>query len=150
MNIFGIGLPEMAVIFVVALLIFGPKKLPEFGRTLGKTLKGFQDASREFQEEFKKEAEQIEKTVNQTKETMKAEFEPPQPKALAGQEAQAVTEPDTKEAPADTHAQAAEEPDVSTAETADASAETADASPAEDPEVITPTQEDAVESSSQA
>jgi len=46
MNVFGIGLPEMAVIAAVALLVFGPKRLPEFGRTLGKTLKGFQSASK--------------------------------------------------------------------------------------------------------
>ncbi len=64
MNVFGIGLPEMILIFVVALLIFGPKKLPEIGRSLGKTLKGFQEASKEFQEEFKKEAEKIEETVS--------------------------------------------------------------------------------------
>lgn len=64
MNIFGIGLPEMALIFVIALLIFGPKKLPEIGRSLGKTLRSFQNASNEFQEEFKKEAEKIEKTVS--------------------------------------------------------------------------------------
>ena len=64
MNVFGIGLPEMALIFVIALLVFGPKKLPEIGRTLGKTLKSFQQASNEFQEEFKKEAEKVEKTVS--------------------------------------------------------------------------------------
>ena len=34
MNIFGVGIPEIAVIFVLALLIFGPKKLPELGLSL--------------------------------------------------------------------------------------------------------------------
>ncbi len=66
MNIFGIGLPEMAVIMVVALLIFGPKKLPEIGRSLGKALRGFQEASQEFQEEFKKEASELEESVKTT------------------------------------------------------------------------------------
>ena len=68
MNIFGIGLPEMALIMVVALLIFGPKKLPEIGRSLGKTIRSFQEASNEFQNEFKREAEQIEQTVKTTAE----------------------------------------------------------------------------------
>ena len=54
MNIFGVGLPEMAVIGAVALLVFGPKRLPELGRTLGKTLKGFQSASKEFEREINK------------------------------------------------------------------------------------------------
>lgn len=63
MNIFGIGLPEMAVIMVVGLLVFGPKKLPEIGRSLGKTLRSFQDASKEFENEFKKEAQKIEDSV---------------------------------------------------------------------------------------
>lgn len=71
MNVFGIGLPEMILIFVVALLIFGPKKLPEIGKSLGKTIKGFQEASKEFQEEFKKEAQDIEETVS-----MNAKLEP--------------------------------------------------------------------------
>ncbi len=83
MNIFGIGLPEMAVIFVLALLIFGPKKLPEIGRSLGKAIRGFQEASKEFEAEFKREAEQLEKVA---KEPMKATLEPPEQPALAAAE----------------------------------------------------------------
>ena len=73
MNIFGIGLPEMAVIMIVALLIFGPKKLPEIGRSMGKAIRSFQEASREFETEFKREAEHLEQTVKTT-----AELEPKQ------------------------------------------------------------------------
>ncbi len=54
MNIFGIGLPEIAVIVVLALLIFGPKRLPQLGKTIGKTLKGLQTASKEFENELNK------------------------------------------------------------------------------------------------
>jgi sec-independent protein translocase protein TatA len=53
MNIFGIGLPEMAVIAAIGLLVFGPKRLPELGKTLGRTLRGFQSASQEFEQEFR-------------------------------------------------------------------------------------------------
>jgi sec-independent protein translocase protein TatA len=63
MNVFGIGLPEMALILVIALLVFGPKKLPEIGRSMGKAIRGFQDASREFESEFKREAEHLEQVV---------------------------------------------------------------------------------------
>jgi sec-independent protein translocase protein TatA len=63
MNVFGIGLPEMGLIMVIALLVFGPKKLPEIGRSMGKAIRGFQDASKEFESEFKREAEQIEQAV---------------------------------------------------------------------------------------
>ncbi|MBZ8178953.1 MAG: twin-arginine translocase TatA/TatE family subunit [Oscillatoria sp. PMC 1051.18] len=40
---FGLGLPEAVVIAVIALLIFGPKKIPEMGSALGKTLRGFKE-----------------------------------------------------------------------------------------------------------
>ncbi len=52
MNIFGVGLPEIAVIAALALIIFGPKKLPEIGRNLGKTIKSLQKASAEFENEL--------------------------------------------------------------------------------------------------
>ena len=77
MNIFGIGLPEMAVIMMVALLIFGPKKLPEIGRSLGKTIRSFQEASKDFQNEFQKEASQLEEAVKTT-----AELEPKRMEAV--------------------------------------------------------------------
>jgi sec-independent protein translocase protein TatA len=43
---FGLGWPEVGVIVIVAILIFGPKKIPELGSTLGKTLRGFKDEMR--------------------------------------------------------------------------------------------------------
>ena len=54
MNIFGIGIPEIGVIVILALLIFGPKRLPQLGKTIGKTLKGLQTASKEFENEINK------------------------------------------------------------------------------------------------
>ena len=43
-----LGLPEIAFIFVLALLIFGPKKLPEMGRTLGRGVAEFRKATNEL------------------------------------------------------------------------------------------------------
>jgi sec-independent protein translocase protein TatA len=43
-----IGFPELAIILVVALIVFGPRKLPELGRSLGKSLAEFKRASNEL------------------------------------------------------------------------------------------------------
>ena len=74
MNIFGVGLPEVTVILILALLIFGPKKLPELGKQLGKTLKSLKKASNEFQNEIdqvmKEDKDESPKSIesNQTNE----------------------------------------------------------------------------------
>ena len=61
MNIFGVGLPEVTVILILALLIFGPKKLHELGKQLGKTLKSLKKASNEFQNEIEQVINEPEK-----------------------------------------------------------------------------------------
>ena len=66
MNIFGVGLPEVAVIAALALVVFGPKKLPEFGKNLGKTLKSLQKASSEFETEFQKAIQTNEEITNES------------------------------------------------------------------------------------
>jgi sec-independent protein translocase protein TatA len=53
-GLFGLGVPELAVIAGVAALIFGPSKLPELGRAAGQTAKSFQTAAKEFSDELKK------------------------------------------------------------------------------------------------
>ncbi|WP_346289572.1 twin-arginine translocase TatA/TatE family subunit [Sphaerothrix gracilis] len=40
---FGLGWPEVGIIIIVAVFIFGPKRIPELGSALGKTLRGFKD-----------------------------------------------------------------------------------------------------------
>lgn len=68
MNVFGIGLPELAVIAAIGLLVFGPKRLPELGKTLGKTLKGFQSASSEFEKEFRSAITTLDVAASTTEE----------------------------------------------------------------------------------
>ena len=54
-----LGLPEMMFIFVIALIIFGPKKLPEIGRQVGRALNEFKRASNEFKAQIESEISQL-------------------------------------------------------------------------------------------
>jgi len=55
-----LGMPEMIFIFLLALVIFGPKKMPELGRQLGKALAEFKKASNDFKNQLEVEMMNIE------------------------------------------------------------------------------------------
>jgi|OpeIllAssembly_1097287.scaffolds.fasta_scaffold680113_2 TatA/E family protein of Tat protein translocase len=50
-----IGLPELMIIMIVALLVFGPKKLPEIGRTIGKAVREFKKSTDEIKGKFEEQ-----------------------------------------------------------------------------------------------
>jgi TatA/E family protein of Tat protein translocase len=63
-----LGWPEILVILVVALIIFGPRKLPELGKTLGQSLAQFRKASEDFKRTWEDEVE-MEKRRLDTRQT---------------------------------------------------------------------------------
>ena len=73
-----IGVPELIIIFVVALLVFGPRKLPELGKSLGRGLSEFRRASNELRNTLEEEVRA-------------AEYEPPPPPPKLEKPAEAAT-----------------------------------------------------------
>ncbi|MGD8210840.1 MAG: twin-arginine translocase TatA/TatE family subunit [Desulfobacterales bacterium] len=61
---FGIGMPEMLVILALALIIIGPKKLPDLAKSLGRAMREFKRATNEF-----KETIQLDSEISEVKET---------------------------------------------------------------------------------
>ncbi len=76
---FGIGMPEMIVILVIALIVIGPNKLPDLAKSLGKGLAEFKKASEDFQRNIQEEArrEEVEELVRkkQAAEAQQADAE---------------------------------------------------------------------------
>jgi len=80
-----IGMPELVIILVIALVIFGPRKLPELGRSLGKSLGEFKRASNELRNTLEEEV-RVEEQRDQ-----KAKVQAEQASALAAASAQPIT-----------------------------------------------------------
>jgi sec-independent protein translocase protein TatA len=82
----GLGTPEMMLIFVLILLLFGGQKLPEFARGIGKSLREFKKAAAGVEDEFKRALDDDERKQNQLKlaenqATASAPATPPDPGA---------------------------------------------------------------------
>ena len=60
-----IGMPELIIIFVIALIIFGPRKLPELGKSLGKSIGEFKRASNELRSSLEEEIRVEEQRADQ-------------------------------------------------------------------------------------
>lgn len=88
---FGIGMTELLVIFVIGLVVLGPKRLPSLARSLGRSLAEFRRASNDIRRDFLDVAEEVRIDT--------ADASPDEP---AGDEARGVAQPDAaRAAPAD-------------------------------------------------
>ena len=109
-----LGFSEMVFLFILALLIFGPKKLPEVGRQIGRFMNEFKRASNEFKAQIESEINALESEVKPTylpplhaplNSLASRIFNPPPPEQLKAAEAQAeaaaepVGDPDPNPAP---------------------------------------------------
>ena len=108
-----LGMPELVIILVIALIIFGPRKLPELGRSLGKSIGEFRKASNELKSTLEEEIRMEEQKEQRVK--MEAE----QSSAIAAGAA-AASSPPVPSTFDELHAEAnppAEEPTVSRSKT---------------------------------
>ncbi len=70
-----LGMPELILIFVVALLLFGPRKMPQIGRSIGRAMGEFRRASNEFKRTIEDEVaadeiREVEKDLKEIKKTI--------------------------------------------------------------------------------
>ncbi|CAN2041510.1 sec-independent protein translocase protein TatB [Candidatus Magnetomoraceae bacterium gMMP-15] len=73
---FGIGMPEMIMILVVALIVIGPKKLPELAKSLGRGLSEFKKATQEFKEKIDvgDDIDEVRETIDDIKSDVSQSF----------------------------------------------------------------------------
>lgn len=89
-----IGMPELIVIFIIALIIFGPRRLPELGRSLGKSINEFKKASNDLRNSLEEEIKLEEHKTQAQAQTVQPQVQPVPPIA-AGPVASDVAQPES-------------------------------------------------------
>ena len=94
---FGIGMPEMLMILAVALIIFGPKKLPELAKSLGRALGEFRRATSDLKQSIETETglDEVRSNLNDVKKDVQSQMD------LADAAPAASSAPDSRQSPAD-------------------------------------------------
>jgi TatA/E family protein of Tat protein translocase len=87
-----IGMPELIIILVIALIIFGPRKLPELGRSLGKSIGEFKKASNELRSTLEEEIRIEEQRDQQQKPAAPA----PAPPAATPRDGESESDTDSR------------------------------------------------------
>jgi TatA/E family protein of Tat protein translocase len=100
-----LGFPEMIFLFLMALIIFGPKRLPEIGRQIGRALNEFKRASNEFKAQIESEISQLD--LEAGRQTILPPAEPPAGSVASGSFPQGrISSPPPSSPPTDSLAKA--------------------------------------------
>ena len=89
---FGIGLPELLVILVVALVVLGPKRLPEVAKVLGKGLAEFRRATADITDELRTAQNMLEEETRGAARAADQNRKPPEPKPAVAEKAEGEPE----------------------------------------------------------
>jgi len=91
---FGMGMPEIILILAIALIVLGPKKLPEIAKSLGRGIAEFRKATQEFKEnlEVDNDLKEARDTIREVKEDLEETVRKSMTETTAGQETGAVSE----------------------------------------------------------
>ena len=91
---FGMGMPEIILILAIALIVLGPKKLPEIAKSLGRGISEFKKATQEFKEnlEVDNDLKEARDTIREVKEDLEETVRKSMTETTASQETGAVSE----------------------------------------------------------